>query len=76
MNLAVKLYRDVVDKPEGIPELWPVEVKQLGDSNFLPEGPWALMDLMEYADYIRYHKPVYDTWYNAQPKPPREFVDP
>lgn len=73
MNLAVKLYKDVEDRPEGIPELWPVEVKQLGDSTTLPDGPWALMSEQDYADYVRYHKPAYDSWWNLQPKDARTF---
>lgn len=78
MNLAVKFYRDVdiSEKPTGIPNSWPYKIVELGDSTDLPEGAWALMTCSEYQEYIRYRKPIYDAWYNAQPVEARSFVDP
>lgn len=66
MNLAVKLYQNVAleDKPNGIPDLWPAEVIELGDKTDLPDGYWSLMTFQEYQDYRTYHKPAYDSWYN------------
>lgn len=76
MNLAVKLCKDASDKPAGIPDLWPAEVRELGESSVLPEGAWALMTYEEYTDYVRYYKPSYDTWYNAQVHDSRTYADP
>lgn len=76
MNVAVKLYQDVSDKPEGIPGLWPAETIELGESTQLPNGPWALMTCTEYQEYRRYHKAAYDSWYNIQQQESQTFVDP
>lgn len=78
MNLAIKLYEnvDISDKPEAIPGIWPAEVIELGNSISLPEGPWALMEKSEYEEYVRYHKPLFDAWYNEHIPKDREYVDP
>lgn len=64
MNLAVKLFIDVTvgDKPTGIPDAWPAEVIELGDSTTLPVGPYQLMTSAQYESYLVAHQSEYDTW--------------
>jgi len=71
MNLAVKLYRDVnvAEKPAGIPDAWPAEIKELGDGRELPGPEWLLMTTEEIAIYRDQHKADFANWY-GQNKPP------
>lgn len=64
MNLAVKLFGDVdeADKPAGIPDSWPAEVKELGVSTTLPEGQWTLYTNETLATYRASVLSEYQTW--------------
>lgn len=70
MNLAVKLYKDCADKPEGIPDQWPAEVVELGDKVDLPHGEgWALMKKDEFAAHVEQEKSKYEEWAASQEEP-------
>ena len=64
MNLAVRLYShvDAAHKPDGIPDVWPAEVRELGSSTTLPGEDWILMTTSDYAAYIAANKSTYDAW--------------
>ncbi len=49
MNVAVKFYKDVPNKPKHIPDHWPAEVVENCDTP--PEDYWVVMTLDEYNEY-------------------------
>lgn len=61
MNLAVKLFSEVINKPVGIPDAWPAEVIELGEGTELPGPAWTLMTSAEFAA----HKATHAADYNA-----------
>lgn len=63
-NLAVKTYEFVTSKPAGIPDEWPAEVRELGESTTLPDesGEWVLMTREEFNEYKDEHQSAYETW--------------
>lgn len=69
MNLAVRLYSDLAvnDKPLNIPDTWPYQVVELGDSEDLPDDgkSWQLMTKVEYDQYTNDHLETYNTWATA-----------
>lgn len=67
MNLAVKFYKDVpADKKAwNIPEAWPAEVRELGESTELPGPEWLLMTLEEYNAYRASEMAQYMAWEEA-----------
>ena len=65
MNFAVLTYEFVSDKPAGIPDVWPAEIKNLGDSIELPGDDWVLMTESEYNTYFETHIGTYNTWKNS-----------
>jgi hypothetical protein len=73
MNLAVKLYGEIEVglKPTGIPDEWPAEIIELGESEDLPDETWVLMTVSNYATYRANHISEYVTWastYYATPQ--------
>lgn len=66
MNLAVKFWLSETNKPVGMPDAWPCEVKELGESTTLPEGNYSLMSLSEYVAYRAQHRAAYDIWAATQ----------
>lgn len=66
MNLAVKFYKDEVEKPEGIPDTWPSQVIELGEGTKLPDNTWQLMLEQEYLQYLDANRPQYDAWVRSQ----------
>lgn len=77
MNLAVKKYQDVSYQPEGMPDEWPAEVIELGESTTLPAGDgWVLMTTQELADHRAEYQEDYDTWWAQQPPPPELDPEP
>jgi hypothetical protein len=62
--LAVKLYGDVIEKPDGIPDSWPAEVRELDEYNSLPDdsGLWQVMTVEDFNTYKLSVKSEYDTW--------------
>ncbi len=67
-NLAVKLFANVSvgEKPAGIPDSYPAEIIELGESTTLPEeGVWQLMTEQEYSDYMSEVQAEYDAWVAA-----------
>jgi len=64
MNLAVKFFKNLSEKPEGIPDSWPAETVELGDSEVLPDdsGDWILMTSEELEDYKNTIQEEYNTW--------------
>lgn len=67
MNLAVKLYQDEISKPSGIPNDWPSEVRELGESIVLPPGPFILMTEADYASYRATRQSAYNAWFATLP---------
>jgi hypothetical protein len=65
MNIAVLKYQFVTEKPVGIPDEWPAETINLGDSITLPGENWVLMTDSEYQDYITTNQSSYDTWFDT-----------
>lgn len=65
MNLAIKFYRNEIDKPIGIPDGWPSEVIELGDSLILPNDQYILMTLEQYNEYIIDNRPNYDIYISS-----------
>lgn len=68
MNLAVRLYGV---NSQGIPELWPCQVVELGNSTTLPDdgNSWSLMTKEEYIAYLATHQAAYDAWEDAHTRP-------
>jgi len=60
--LAVLLYQFVTNKPAGIPDVWPAEVKETSD---LPSPDWVLMTPAEFEAYKSTHQAAYNTWYQS-----------
>lgn len=66
MNLAILTYEFVSNKPEGIPDVWPCEVKPLGESTELPGEDWVLMTEEDYSTYLDTHRSTYEAWEELQ----------
>jgi len=62
MNLAVLLYQHVTDKPTGIPDGWPAEVIELGDSTEVPDETWNLMTSEQLVAYKIANQAAYNAW--------------
>lgn len=69
MYVAVKYYSsiDVSEKPFGIPDHWPAQVIELGNSMIPPDGSglWQVIDHETFAAYKDVYQPDYDAWYTA-----------
>jgi len=71
---AVKLYSSVVNKPEGMPNNWPAEVIDIGETEELPteypsEDGWQVMD-QEVLDTLKAdNQSAYNTWYTTYKTP-------
>lgn len=68
MNLAVKFYQDD-NNPQSLPDEWPSQVRELGESTELPEGEWTLMTLEEFEAHKAAHQAEYNTWKIAHSAP-------
>lgn len=66
MNLAVKVYGV---NPDGVPEAWPAEAVELGDSEVLPPGDYVLMTTEQYELYRADNRAEYDQWVESQQPP-------
>lgn len=66
MNLAVRFYSSEQDSPVGIPEEWPVEVRELGESTSLPGDTWTLLTVAEYSAHRAVHRAAYNAWAATQ----------
>lgn len=66
MNLAVLLYQDDPNKPEGMPDAWPSECLELGTGTELPGPEWVLMTTQEYIDHRAAYQADYDAWWASQ----------
>ncbi|MEM4379134.1 MAG: hypothetical protein QXL01_00405 [Thermoplasmatales archaeon] len=76
MNLAVLTYEFVTDKPAGIPNEWPAEVRELGESTELPGENWVLMTVQQLHDYQDLHRNSYNQWENSYFAPkPEEIIN-
>lgn len=79
MNLAVRLYSDVAfnQKPANIPDAWPYQVRELGNSSAIPDDghTWQLMNKSEYDSYVASNQAAYDTWSAAQVEPAEYIPD-
>ncbi len=62
MYLAVKLWKDTANKPAGMPDSWPSEVKELGSSRILPSSEWILMTKKDYQRYLEIRRDLYNQW--------------
>jgi hypothetical protein len=60
--LAVLLYEKVTNKPAGIPDVWPAEVKEVTE---LPNSDWIEMSVAEFEAYKATHQATYNTWYQS-----------
>jgi hypothetical protein len=60
--LAVLLYEHVTNKPAGIPDVWPAEVREVIE---LPSPDWLEMSEAELEAYKATHQATYDTWYQS-----------
>ncbi len=69
MYLAVKLWRNTPDKPLGMPDAWPSEVKELGKLREVPSPEWLLMTSEDYACYIKARKDIYTQWAKSNVTP-------
>ena len=67
MNLAILIYQHT-DNPKGLPDVWPAEVIDLGDSTSLPNDQWILMTDTEYTEYLSQYRSLYDVWLAANPR--------
>lgn len=76
MYVAVKLYKDVVEKPAGIPDAWPAEVIELGMSRTVPAANWLLMTCDDFIRYKAARQEVYAQWEKATRPPSPEYIDP
>lgn len=67
MNIAVKTYQHVIQKPAGIPDMWPAETVNLGTGTTLPDnsGHWQLMTETEFNAYKDFFYPDYLAWKTA-----------
>lgn len=62
MFIAVLLYKDIANKPVGIPDAWPAEVRQLGSSRALPGPDWILMRCSDLPNYKVRFQEAYDLY--------------
>lgn len=78
MNLAIRFYSDAENKPTNMPDIWPYQVVELGESTELPQdgNTWNLMTTEEYADYIVEHQAEYDAWEENNLRPVLNDVTP
>ncbi len=61
MRLDVKLYSQMTEKPEGIPEAWPAVCREVADD--APVTPDSIaMTIEEYNAYRALHQAEYDAW--------------
>lgn len=58
--LAVLIYQFVSNKPAGMPDAWPAEVKETSE---LPNENWLLMTEQEFVAYKSTHQAAYNAWY-------------
>lgn len=65
MNLAVLKYMYTSYQPEGMPDEWPAEVRELGSGTTLPGQDWVLMTNEEYEAHRGEYQEDYDTWWEA-----------
>jgi len=65
MNLAIKFYSQV-ENLQLLPNEWPFEVIQLGDSTVLPSAEYTLMTLEEYNHYREDNRYLYIAWEDSQ----------
>lgn len=70
MQVAVRFYKDVPNRPADIPDAWPAEVRQLVGSHELPGPEWVSMTCSDLATHKQRLQPVYDLWKAAQPQEP------
>lgn len=70
MRLAVLLYANAVENPEGLPNSWPAVVQELKEESPSPVAPWLEMQKWEYDDYRTAHQSDYDAWFAALPPVP------
>lgn len=71
--LAVRKYGNCGDKPPGMPSEWPCEVRELGQSQTLPDDGhvWTLMTPSELVSHMAQYQDEYDEWWEDQPPPPK-----
>lgn len=62
MNLAVLLYKFVLDAPAGIPGEWPAEVRELNSDLILPGENWVHMTSASLASLTASLQGEYDAW--------------
>lgn len=74
MYIAVMMYEKVADKPVGMPDSWPAEVKELGDSQESPGPHWVIMKATDLAAYKAARQDQYNKWKSEQivEEPPTE----
>lgn len=68
MRLAVLKYQ-YVSNPLSIPDEWPSEVIEIGDSDPAPGEDWVIMTMAEFADHKATHQEDYNTWLATQSSP-------
>ncbi len=66
MYLAVLLWANTPNKPQGMPDAWPSEVKELRNSQELPSSSWLLMTFEDYKAYLDHRRDTYNQWYATQ----------
>lgn len=74
MNLAVLLYAYVVDKPIGMPDNWPCEVRELGEGVTVPGPNWQLMTSEQLQSWKNLHNASYEAWRLANATPSQTAV--
>lgn len=74
MFIAVKLWKDCQNKPAGIPDVWPAEVRELGDSKTPPGPDWIVMTPADLTAYKVSRQQLYDLWASTQVES-QTFVD-
>lgn len=67
MYIAVKFWKDRADKPTGMPDAWPCETRELGDSRTLPDPSWRLMMCVDLIAYKAARQASYNAWLASQP---------